>query len=77
MLSPEEVNTNLKNYLNNIPYVFEKNLFNLKLMAINYIDKDNFKLFSLNIKNNDEVIGKLRLKLDFNSSILDEIFNIY
>ncbi|GAB1346928.1 hypothetical protein MASR1M29_14380 [Cloacibacterium normanense] len=41
------------------------------------IDKDNFKLFSLNIKNNDEVIGKLRLKLDFKSSILDEIFNIY
>ena len=35
------------------------------------IDEDNFKLFSLNIKNNDEVIGKLRLKLDFNSSILD------
>ena len=29
------------------------------------------------IENNDEVIGKLRLKLDFNSSILDEIFNIY
>jgi Rps23 Pro-64 3,4-dihydroxylase Tpa1-like proline 4-hydroxylase len=43
MLSPQEVNTNLKHYLNNIPYVFEKNLFNLNLVTINYIDKDNFK----------------------------------
>jgi len=43
MLSQQEIDTNLKHYLNNIPYVFEKNLFNLDLITINYIDRENFK----------------------------------
>lgn len=37
----------------------------------------NFKLYSLDIKNYNKIIGKFRLKLDFNDFILDEIFTIY
>jgi hypothetical protein len=80
MLSPQEVDINLKHYLNNIPYVFEKNLFNLKLMAINYIDKDNFKnnLFHFDHSDitfityiNDDFIGG-----EFQYIISDEIHTI-
>jgi Rps23 Pro-64 3,4-dihydroxylase Tpa1-like proline 4-hydroxylase len=80
MLSPQEVNTNLKHYLNNIPYVFEKNLFNLNLVTINYLDKDNFKndLFHFDHSDitfityiNDDFIGG-----EFQYKISDEIYTI-
>ena len=80
MLSPQEVNTNLKHYLNNIPYVYEKNLFKLNGVNLNYIDKDNHKndLFHFDQSDitfityiNDDFIGG-----EFQYIISDEIHTI-